>query len=149
MTQKVHAILAVIFSGFFLLLDQLLKWIARASLDAEFGWRWFGWEYFENSGIALSLPFPNWLIVALTPLIVFLFFLVLLRHGRVRTPFFVWGVIFIITGASSNYIDRLLFEVTIDYLRIATAIINLADLMILFGALLVLKDGARKKPERI
>jgi len=44
----------------------------------------------------------------------------------------------ILFGALSNYIDRVLFGATIDYIRLFTAVINLADVMIVGGVGLLL-----------
>ena len=43
------------------------------------------------------------------------------------------SLILIISGALSNFIDRILFGATIDYIRIFTGVINLADVMIVVG----------------
>lgn len=145
MQKKIHMILVIATSGFFLLLDQVLKWIARHSPDMTlpFGTRSLGWEYFENRGIALSLPFPNWLILAVTPIIL-TFLVILLTKKRKASRWFTVGLVFIIAGAVSNYIDRLFFGVTIDYFRLLTSVINLADVMIVGGAVLLLLDNRQR-----
>ncbi len=143
-------------SGFFLLLDQILKYIARGNTEFSFYvWKkYLGWEYFENSGIAFSLPFPNWLIIILTPIILLgLFYFVTKKKrpfgtssGRVQ-PIFYFGIFLIFAGAISNFIDRVLFGITIDYLRILTSVINLADVMIVVGAGIVLLDNYLRQKE--
>jgi lipoprotein signal peptidase len=46
---------------------------------------------------------------------------------------------FIIAGAVSNVIDRFIYGFTIDYIRIFTSILNCADILIIIGALLLMK----------
>jgi signal peptidase II len=144
MTQKTRLIGISCVSGFFLLLDQSLKYVARTSPD--YTWYvikpWLGWEYFQNSGIAFSLPVPNWLILLVTPFVLFALCILLQKVIHKSLPQST-GLIFIMAGAVSNYIDRVLFGVTIDYVRLLTAVINLGDVLIVGGLLLLLL--AKKK----
>jgi len=48
-------------------------------------------------------------------------------------------------GALSNLIDRVLFSITIDYLRIFTSVINIADIMIVAGVVLLVLSEISKK----
>jgi len=98
-----------------------------------------GWEYWGNSGIAFSIPFPNWLIIILTPIILFGLFYFVTR--KKRQIIFYLGIFLIFAGAISNFIDRVLFGFTIDYICIFTGVINLADVMIVVGAGIVLLDN--------
>ncbi|MEK7679603.1 MAG: signal peptidase II, partial [Deltaproteobacteria bacterium] len=70
--KNTRLIIYILISGFFLLFDQLLKYFARTNPDFNYYlWQpWLGWEYYANTGIAFSLPFPNWLIIILTPIII-------------------------------------------------------------------------------
>lgn len=152
MTPKNHLILSICSGGFFILLDQLLKHFARTSPGAT--WYvikpWLGWEFFENPGIAFSLPFPNWLIVIATPLIIL--GLIIFWLQKKTSPGVFFGLSLVISGAISNYIDRVLFGVTIDYLRLLTSVINLADISIFLGALFILfaewKTSKNKTPSK-
>lgn len=147
MSSNTRLILFSCISGCFVLFDQLLKYVARTNPDTTyFPLPYVGWEYFRNPGIAFSLPFPNILLVIATPIVVLFLFLLLIRqHKKQANPWFSFGLLLIIGGAISNYIDRVIFEVTIDYLRILTGIINIGDVMIVVGAgLLVVSE--RKKP---
>ena len=53
--------------------------------------------------------------------------------------------ILILGGALSNFIDRLLFGITIDYFRILTSVFNVADIMIVVGAGLLIVEEYKKK----
>lgn len=135
-------------SGFFLLgFDQILKFLARANPSAShYLWNpWVGWEYFPNPGIAFGIPIPYYVIIIATPIVL----ISILGYYHKITPTSslraTFGIMLIITGALSNFIDRYLFSVTIDYLRIATSIINLADIMIASGAFLCFLEAQRTK----
>ncbi|MFZ2189319.1 MAG: signal peptidase II [Candidatus Magasanikiibacteriota bacterium] len=150
MKNKIHLTIYIVIGGFFLLLDQLLKYLARTNSDFSFYlWKnWLGWEYFPNPGIAFSLPVPNWLVVIFTPIILLGLFIWIRRtHNTYHISHITrqLSLFFIIAGAVSNYIDRVLFGVTIDYIRILTGVINLADVMIVVGVGLLLLDERLKK----
>lgn len=144
MYHKGHTIAAVIIGGLFLLADQWLKFFART--NPFFDWqpsRWFGWDYFENPGVAFGLPIPNAVLLIITPII--LLGLAWWFGKKKRDRRYVLGFSLILFGAISNYIDRMLFGVTIDYLRFFTSVINLADVMIVCGAGLLLLCETNKK----
>ena len=128
----------LLISGFFLLLDQALKYLARTNSDFSFYlWKnWFGWEYMGNTGVAFSLPMPNIVLLIITPLVLLgvSYFLV---SRKKKSNIFIFGGLLFLLGAVSNYIDRVLFSVTIDYLRIVTGVINLADVMIVVGVVVL------------
>lgn len=120
---------------FFIVFDQILKFIARTNPTSTYYiWKpWLGWEYFPNTGVAFSIPFPYPLLIIATPLILIWFVIQIRKHQT--TTLFNTGMIFIIAGAVSNLIDRMLFNFTIDYIRIFTSIFNLADVAIVAGAI--------------
>ena len=134
----------------YIVLDQILKYIARSNPDrSAYIWKTsLGWEYFENSGIAFSIPFPNNLLIILTPFAIVGLSIILTKYWcqwDLRTCFrknipirYLFGLVLVIAGASSNLIDRVFFGFTIDYLRILTSVINVADIMIISGVLILL-----------
>ncbi len=144
MNKKVRMIVPFAVSGLFLLLDQLLKCTARTNQYSS--WYitkpWLGWEYFENPGIAFSLPLPNTIVLLATPIILFLLIHILLYKKTLNRKGLL-GISLIIAGATSNFIDRMIFGITIDYLRVLTSILNLADIMIGVGATLVVLSTKR------
>lgn len=145
--KKTHAVLSILTGGFFVLIDQWCKWIART--EPQFSWYlikpWLGWEYLRNPGIAFGLPVPNAVLLVVTPIILLLLFVWYVQK-RDRGLLHLWGVVLIAFGAISNYVDRVLFEVTIDYIRVITGVINLADLLIVVGAgLLILEHHMNQK----
>ncbi len=138
MKKTIRPTMIISVGGFFLCLDQILKYLARVNPDfAYYIWKpWLGWELFLNKGIAFSLPFPNWLIILLTPVLLLLLFA--WSREKKRGSWFQFGVCLIITGSVSNFVDRVLWGATIDYLRVLTGVINLADVGIVVGAVAVI-----------
>lgn len=130
------AILASL-GGFFVLLDQVAKFIARVHPWASiYIWHpWLGWEYLRNTGIAFSLPIPQSIVIFFTPLIILALCLSILKERRDKL--YSLALILITSGAVSNFIDRVLWAATIDYIRIFTGVINLADMMIAGGLILL------------
>lgn len=128
--------LIILLSGLFLFVDQFLKWQSTHSWSTpNLIWKYFGWEPFANTGVAFSLPIPNQLTILITLPIIFLVSYLFFTEYKKQTPDFglllAWFVI--LTGAISNFTDRVLYSFVVDYIRIFTAVINLADIMIVFG----------------
>ena len=99
---------------------------------------WLGWEYFGNPGIAFSIPFPNILLIIGTPVVLLLLLSYVGKKATIVTDQVFFGASLIFFGAISNLIDRILFALTIDYIRIVTSVINIADCMIVIGTILLL-----------
>lgn len=144
-----NRLLAYTLGGFLFCLDQLFKYLARTNPENIFVWKnIIGWEYYENTGVAFNLPLPNSLVVFTTPIIIFGIMAFLLKKKNknfLHNP----GTPLIILGALSNYTDRIVFGFTIDYIRIFTSIINIADTMIVAGVILFLIESKKTdiKPE--
>ncbi len=125
-------LLIIIGGGFFLLLDQFLK------SQATHNWsqtklinKYFGWQPFLNSGAAFSLPVPNWLIIILSLPIIALVIFLLIKERHKTYNFLIW--VLILTGAISNFFDRIFYGHVIDYLAFITGVINLGDVLIVIG----------------
>lgn len=140
-----HLRLFFFLSGFLFALDQFLKYLAYNNKDFTFYILkpWFGWEYFPNPGIAFGLPVPQKIIFFLTPLIL-LGLAMWWRTNKHKTKNFYLGVCLVYAGALSNLIDRIVFSVTIDYLRVFTSVMNIADIIIVIGAVLLLHKSKNK-----
>lgn len=139
--KKTH-IISIILSGFFLLLDQILKFLARTNPQTtRYIWKpWIGWEYFKNSGIAFGIPLPQIITLVISPIIIVALIIWWIKHKK-KTFLFYLGSTLIIAGAVSNLIDRILFSITIDYFRLLTSVINIADVTIVVGVgLLILNE---------
>ena len=121
-------------TGVLFFIDQGLKYVARThqSVTHYIIEPWLGWEFLANPGVAFGIPVPNTLLIVVTPIIVIL--LLAWHTQSKRTLLFTTGVALICAGALSNLIDRVIFEYTVDYLRVITSIMNVADLLIVIGA---------------
>lgn len=146
MNKRIH-LLSFALGGFFLFVDQIIKYyfFHHHTFSAYIIKPWLGLEYFENHGIAFGLPVPGWLVIVYTP---FVILLLLLFIGKKQTS---WqkniALCLILAGAISNFIDRIFFEFTIDYIRVVTSILNIADVMIVVGALMLVREGMKEKKQ--
>lgn len=128
----------IFISGVFLCLDQGLKWLSlHAWTERIIVGKWFGWYPFMNSGVAFGLPVPIVLVSVVTfPLVGVLVWL-LVRAYRRDLQLQVLGFTSIIAGASSNLVDRLIHNQTVDYFLVFTGVINVADILIILGFILL------------
>lgn len=125
--------------GLFLLLDQILKLLARTNEHFTFYIikPFLGWEFFRNFGIAFSLPLTQLIVLPLSFIIIG-GIVIYTAQKQNKPPLLLWGTALIVSGALSNIIDRMFLGFTTDYIRIIFSVINLADICIVAGALLVL-----------
>lgn len=135
MVKKNH-LLPLSIGGFLFVIDQGAKFLAYhyQSVQWYLVHPWLGWEYFANPGIAFSVPFPTPVLIIGTPLLL-IGLLVYLSKKRPLTRRHFLGASLIFFGGLSNLVDRALLGITIDYIRIITAVINIADCMIVVGTL--------------
>jgi lipoprotein signal peptidase len=119
--------------------------------------------------VALGLPLPSLLIYSFIILII-LFFLLnpnykisisnkIPTEKSQKTRFGIWsfignldldiGVLFIISGAISNIIDRIYFGCVIDFIDLRFwPVFNLADIYITIGAIILIKKQLTKNKEQ-
>lgn len=142
--KKVRLTIMSVLGGLFLIIDQVLKYIARSNTDFTYYLykNWVGWGFFKNPGIAFSIEIPIFVVIFLTPLV--LLFLSFYFLKEETTTIEKSSLLLIIVGAISNYIDRVLFGYTIDYIRLYTSIINIADIMIVSGVFVLIKHNLFK-----
>ena len=125
-------------SGFFLYADQLLKYLARSFSDFSYYFfkPWLGWEYFENAGVAFGIPVPSIVSILLSVvIIVAVLFWAITRPQKENLM--ILGFYLIVGGAISNLYDRIAFSFTTDYIRLGQSVVNIADLMIVGGFVLI------------
>ncbi|MBP6859800.1 MAG: signal peptidase II [Candidatus Magasanikbacteria bacterium] len=140
--------LVFITSGLFLLVDQFLKWQATHNWQTpHLLFPHVGWELFLNTGAAFSLPINNKPILFFTLIIISLITYLLIKELKKEQPsqplLLAWSII--LSGALSNLLDRILHSYVIDYLVLGTAIINLADILIVSGLLIYSTALLREK----
>ncbi|MBI5221719.1 MAG: signal peptidase II [Candidatus Magasanikbacteria bacterium] len=133
---------SIVFTGgfFLFLIDRLLKFLAENIFtDQKIFLKIFGWNPYRNPGIAFNLPLPNWLSIALTvPILLIIIFLLIKFYQNQNFLYLFVGLSAIFWGALSNLIDRLFFHSTIDYWLLGTGLINLSDLLIISGFVIIL-----------
>jgi lipoprotein signal peptidase len=101
---------------------------------------YLGWEYFANPGIAFSIPVPNTLVLITTPIVLLGLLWFVFKKRTLPVPFIsIFGTYLVFFGAVSNFVDRFEYKTTVDYIRVFTSIINIADIMIVVGIILILK----------
>ena len=90
----------------------------------------------KNQGLLMGLfSFPSYLTIFLTVFVIILFLVVLLLNLRKRSNL---GMVFIISGAAGNLLDRMLRGGVIDFIDIKFwPIFNLADIFITAGIVLL------------
>lgn len=133
---------SIVFTGgfFLFIIDRLLKFLSENIFtDQKIFFKIFGWNPYRNPGIAFNLPLPNWLSIVLSiPIVLIIIFLLIKFYkNQNNLPLFV-GLSAIFWGALSNLIDRIFFQNTLDYWLLGTALINLSDLLIISGFVIIL-----------
>ncbi len=99
-----------------------------------------------NSGIAFGLNLNYYLIISFYLIIIPFLIIVLFLEYKHKNIFNIFGLTFIILGALSNLIDRLFYGAVIDYLDLKYySVFNLADVMIVFGVLIIISKSFFKK----
>ncbi len=119
----------------FMISDLLVKrtfWFNRVYLD-------FGMLRFvptANTGVAFGFlsSLPGWVVFAINLVVCIIFWAIFLKERRIQYTI-VWGII--CSGATGNFIDRLMYGYVIDYIKLSffSPVFNLADVMITIGAI--------------
>jgi len=139
MIKKIH-LFEIFIGGFFLFLDQFVKhfFLTHQTFSFYIFKPWLGLEYFENPGIAFGIPLPNVIVLVFTPLVILLILLLLFKPDLPMKR--ALALCLILGGAVSNFTDRIFFDFTVDYIRVLTSILNIADIMIVLGAFLIIQE---------
>lgn len=126
-----------------LITDQSIKWISRHLLSPEGVFLipgYLGLEPYQNPGIAFGIPVPHIILTLGTVILTAIFAIWGIKKQR-------FAALLVATGGLSNAVDRILFGVTFDYIRIGPlSLVNLADTMIAIG--LVLLFVRHREPEK-
>lgn len=131
----------VFIGGFFLFLtDRIFKFLSENIFTTQkIFFKIFGWNPYRNPGIAFNLPLPNLVSITLTiPILLIIIFLLIKFFKNQNTLYLFVGLSAIFWGALSNLIDRIFFQSTIDYWLLGTGLINLSDLLIISGFVIIL-----------
>lgn len=113
----------------FFLLDRFLKKMALQGVIS----------FSPNPNLALGIPCPDFIFY---PLFLFVFYFLsqgLISSWQKKKPGEFFAFFLILGGAFSNFLDRIYYAYVIDYFYFFSfTLINLADLMIVFGAFVLI-----------
>ena len=124
-----------------LIIDRALKSLALAGFEYN---TWF--KLFLNQGIIFSLPFNNYLTIALTLIIIIVVIYYLVRSWSQKKHGLIIIYFLILIGSASNLFDRIAYDAVIDYLNFGfLSTFNLSDVYILLGIILLLKINIKPK----
>ena len=92
----------------------------------------------KNSGLPFAIKLPGFFNLAAVVILLLLFLILyfyFFRHAG-------FGFVFITAGTVSNLADRIYFGYVRDFINVGIATMNLADIMIWLGIILLLKKHA-------
>lgn len=122
--------------------DRILKHFALKLLSASEGFfitQNFGLKLFRNDRFAGVVWLPNFITTGIIAIFFIFIIVLLLKELRGSKRRGVIALTVLLAGAASNALDRLAYNTVIDFLVIGPWVINLADIFIVFGALLYIK----------
>lgn len=95
-------------------------------------------SYVRNTRIAFFIALPQWVIVSIVMLILFVMIVAVVRAIERNATALVFGLGCIIIGAVSNALDRIRFGAVIDFINVPFwSVFNVADISIVVGVLVV------------
>ncbi len=99
----------------------------------------FDFALFKNPGVAFSAPIPLEIVTIVTGIATLALLRTIWREYRDR-PLIAVGALFMLLGATSNLVDRLIHGFTIDYLVVfSRSVINFSDILIVLGLFILLR----------
>jgi lipoprotein signal peptidase len=148
-TQRIYWLLLPIAA--LVLLDEWLKVLSLQRLPAEGSLVDPGLIEFaihKNYGIAFNIPFKLEIVLIISVFIGIGLIQVAYKHWKDK-PAIAFSALMVVIGALGNMYDRFVYDFTVDYIILfGTSAINLSDLVIVSGALLLLLTSREKKPKR-
>lgn len=103
--------------------------------------------YFCNTGVALSIQLPTFLVMILWTTFV-LGFILYIYKKRTESLSTLLPVLLILAGAIGNAIDRFAYGCVIDYIHFfSISVFNFADILITIGAILLVWQLFQKDRE--
>lgn len=134
---KTHYAYGVFFVTAIALIDAGLKALALKTEPVTSGK--IGFHLYLNPGVTGSVEIPLWLVLPVS--VILLCGLVLAwrsayKHSRYGGAL---GYAAVVVGGAGNFVDRLIHGHTTDYLKVVTSVLNLSDILIIAGLLLLLR----------
>jgi signal peptidase II len=131
---------SIILGASIITLDRLLKVIAFSESDFFIFGHFVRFTFVKNTGIALSIPFPNSVSVLFS--IFFLGMLLVMIILQRMSNADLASISAIFAGGLSNLFDRVVYGYVIDYVSITVfkriIIFNFADLAVVTGAVFLI-----------
>lgn len=127
----------LVFAVLVFILDRVTKQLAPA----------WGLRVFVNPTFAFGIPGGNMLAIILSTLVALALVAVVVLEYRRRRPNYqllITSYSIILAGAAGNLADRIIRGGTVDWLVVGPWTINLADLAIVTGVVLILTSAKRK-----
>lgn len=139
MLQKI-SFKILFFSGIFLLVDLLTKWLAEKYFVVPVVITdWAVFHFVKNTGIAWSIPLPYYFLIVLNILLLAFIPYYAFQHLDLKKSTAQIILIFIIAGACGNIFDRLVFGYVRDFIALGSwPIFNIADILLTTGVFLTL-----------
>lgn len=145
----------IVLGAILLSLDLFTKWLAEIYLKQTLH-IWpdiFEIRVSHNTGVAFSMPIPNGIMVFLTPLLAGAVIFLIARYYDLKKILSKLSLVFFISGALGNFINRLFNGAVVDFLDFSFwPSFNLADiyltlsiflLIIFHGKILLNKSSAK------
>lgn len=153
MSKKIQQITFVVIIGFFFILDKIFKnfFLNNPQTEKVLIKKFLSLKFFENPGIAFGIKSPLNITIILSLFILVILFFYFIKYKKYKNDYYFRAFLLIFLGALSNLLDRLFLNFTVDYLHIYISVINIADIMIVLGAILFFLEetGIRKKIKNV
>lgn len=137
----------------FIIFDQLLKFLflkyfssfGGSAVGGKGGFfiieKFFGFDFYQNYGMAFGLKLPPFLFYLLVVLIIYFIFEKFKKEIKEKNFFILLALTFVLAGGASNLFDRLSRGYVIDYLYLyPMSYFNLADIAILAGVIMLARQ---------
>lgn len=149
--RTVVLLISTLVAAAVIVLDRMTKiWaMALPSSDHELIPRFLALTHHQNVGLIADLPVPSFIIIGITSLVLLVVGLFCFR--AIHRQILIESVAFacIAGGAIGNLWDRLTFGYVFDWLMFFHwSIMNVADIAIGFGILILLLDNSQKNWQR-
>jgi lipoprotein signal peptidase len=98
-----------------------------------------GFHLYLNPGVTGSVEIPLWLVLPFSAALLCALMLAWRWSHRNKRHGGALGYAAIVVGGAGNFVDRLIHGHTTDYLKVASSVLNLSDILIIAGLLLLLR----------
>lgn len=133
--QRAYAIVTTFIACIAFLIDRFVKSLVIRLPESSIAHTWgiIGIEPLHNQHVFIWIPVNNAFLVGISTIvlagvIVLMGWFLAKRNYHSFFPLFV-----VFLGGVSNYVDRLAYESTIDYIRVGSLVGNIADILIIVG----------------